>query len=391
MPAIIAYQRPIIAVLVDHIVIKKLKKQSSNFRSYIRVKELAKASQETQVTLYFFSIKQVLFSRKTIKGLYYCFKSDMWREREFPLPDILYNRRGDKRRDPIFRRIETIFSNHGVININAQSYFNKWDLYENLKQYPEVEKFLPQTQFYECDDDIAAFLENHNQAYLKGVRGGRGKWIFYVKKIPEGYYYSYFTEELTEGTVENLESLYEEIHSFFKNHNFVIQEAIDLIKIEDSKVDFRAELQRNGNGELTITGISARLGISNSPITIHSTAYPIVHFLREILHYPEEKIAQLIENICDFLALIYHTLEDSYGTFGEMGIDFAMDTSDQIWFIEANARSAKVSLMKAFDETIFHQSFLNPLEYAKYLYEKAKPEKNYEVINHTIPWLAKKS
>jgi hypothetical protein len=240
--------------------------------------------------------------------------------------------------------------------------------------------------------DIASFLENHDQAYLKGVRGGRGKWVFYIKKVPEnGYYYSYFTEELIEGRVKNMEELCEKIHVFFKNQNFVIQEAINLIQIEDSKVDFRAELQRNGNGELTILGISARVGITNSPITIHSSAYPLVYFLREILHYPEEKIAELVENICDFLALIYHTLEESYGTFGEIGIDFGIDTSDHIWFIEPNSRSAKVSLMKAFDENTYHQSFLNPLEYAKYLYQQATPIRDYDIMNNSIPWLAKRN
>lgn len=394
MPVILAYERPVIAVLVDHTVIRKMKKQNSNFRSYIRVKELAKASNESQVTLYFFSINQFDFLKNTIKGMYYCFKRNIWKQKEFPLPNILYNRRGDKKNDPTFKRIAAVFENHGVININSQSYFNKWDVYETLQQYPEVMDYLPRTEFFVTEEDISFFLDHYNEAYLKGVRGGRGKWIFYVKKVPDqGYYYSYFTSELVEGTVKNLDSLYKEIHSFFKNQNFVIQEAIDLIQIKDSKVDFRAELQRNGNGELTILGISARVGLSNSPITIHSSAYPIVHFFREIFHYPEEKIAELVENICDFLALIYHSLEESYGSFGEIGIDFGIDTSNHIWFIEPNARSAKVSLMKAFDETTYHQSFLNPLEYAKYLYQQVTPAptRDYSKMNNSIPWLAKRN
>ena len=90
------------------------------------------------------------------------------------------------------------------------------------------------------------------------------------------------------------------------------------------------------------------------------------------------------------MALIYHSLEESYGSFGEIGIDFGIDSSDHIWFIEPNARSAKVSLMKAFDETTYHQSFLNPLEYAKYLYQQAVPIRDYALMNNSIPWLAKK-
>ena len=67
----------------------------------------------------------------------------------------------------------------------------------------------------------------------------------------------------------------------------MIQKAIDLIKINDSKVDFRAELQRDGEGKINIIGVSARIGESQSPITIHSSAYPIEKFFKEFLFYSD--------------------------------------------------------------------------------------------------------
>ena len=72
---------------------------------------------------------------------------------------------------------------------------------------------------------------------------------------------------------------------------------------------------------------------------------------------------------------MYSALEKIYGTFGEIGLDFGIDKKGEIWFIEPNAKSAKVSFQKAFGRRTFHQAFRNPLEFAKYLYEKNEEKK----------------
>lgn len=391
MPVIIAYERPIIAVLVENSVIQKLNKQQTAFRSYQRIQELSRASQESKVTLYFFSIKNLDIVQKKINGTYYCLKSNLWKQKEYPFPNILYNRRGEKRNDITFLKMEENFKEIGVLNINAKSYFDKWDVYDKLHQNTEVSPYLPFTQYYKTDEDIINFLAYHDAVYLKGVRGGRGKWIFKIKKLSnDEYEYSYFTDEMIVEKVDDVNSLLSAIHKFFKGNHFIIQKSIDLIQLDESKVDFRAEMQRNGKGELSILGISARVGRTMSPITIHSSAYPIVFFLREILHYSDEKMESTLDEVHDFLFTIYHAIEESYGTFGEIGIDFAIDESERIWFIEPNSRSAKVSLMKAFDETTFHLSFVNPVEYGKFLYRQSKNLTEREITPNSMPWLALK-
>lgn len=47
-----------------------------------------------------------------------------------------------------------------------------------------------------------------------------------------------------------------------------------------------------------------------------------------------------------------------------------MDDQGDLWLIECNAKSAKVSLCKAYDEETVKKAFLNPLEYAKFIYNK---------------------
>jgi hypothetical protein len=369
-------KRPIIGVFVDHSVIIFLNKQIDKFKSYQRILELAKSSREAGVTLYFFSINNFDFREKLIFGTYFDKHSKKWKQTYYPLPDVLYNRcAGGGARKLIVEHILDILDEHQVIKVNSKSYFDKWEVYQDLSQIPEVSKYLPYSVMYKEDSDLKKFLKLNNEVYLKGVRGGRGRWIFRIRKQPNEYFeYGYHVNNMVIVEVKKWNDLVQKIHRFYGEREFIIQKAINLITLQDSKVDFRAELQRDGKGELKIIGVSARMGKWKSPITIHSSAYPIEYFFKEFLHYSEEKVNELMGRINSFLVTIYHALEKVYGLFGEIGIDFGIDQDGEIWFIEPNSKSAKVSLMKAYDEETFHKAFLNPMLFSKYLYKKRKEE-----------------
>ena len=267
-------------------------------------------------------------------------------------------------------RIEHVLEQRRVLKVNSKSYFDKWEVYRDLSQSSRVGKYLPYTIKYTEEKDLYEFLEDYGEAYLKGVRGGRGEWIMRVRKRSNGnYQYSHFLDKVVVGEVETWEGLIQAINKFFGNRTFVIQKVIDLIRVDNQNVDFRAELQRDGNGQLNIVGVCARIGKSNSPITIHSSAYPLEVFLGKFMNYSDDEIGEMTEKVNEFVVSIYQELEEVYGGFGEIGIDFGLDRKGRIWFIEPNSKSAKVSLMKAYDKKTFHLACANPLFYAKRLYQ----------------------
>ncbi|MFS0821130.1 YheC/YheD family protein [Bacillus sp. 1P02SD] len=363
-------KRPLVGTFINNSVIKKLNKQNYEFTSYKRLQELAKASVEAGVTLFFFSINDFDFKKNVILGTSFDINSNQWKQDYFPLPDVLYNRRtGGKSSKFITKRIEDVLDKHQVIKFNSQSYFNKWEIYRDLSQIKRVRKYLPYSVLYQEERDLRELLQKYNEVYLKGVRGGRGRWIFRIQKKPNGKFeYSYHLDKRFTGQAESWKDLVREIYKFFGEREFIIQKGINLIKINDRKVDFRAELQRDGEGKINIIGVCARIGEMQSPITIHSSAYPIEIFFKKFLNYSDIKLKKLMERVYQFLFTIYESLEKVYGTFGEIGIDFGIDQEGEIWFIEPNSKSAKVSLMKAYDQETFHQAFLNPLLFSKYLY-----------------------
>lgn len=367
-------QRPIVGVFVNHIVIRKLLKgRFQALRCYPRLSELSKASKEANVTLYFFSIKTCYLNRDMIKGTFYNDQEGIWQQEEFPLPDVLYDRRGGRKKyKQIAKLIRQFLDKRNTIKFNASSYFNKWDVYKKLQNIPEAVPYLPLTKLSNSEEDLTEFLEKFDTVYLKGVRGGQGKRVMRVVKLPNGgYECSSFVKEIIIEKVTDIKEVLNVVQDFFKGRKYIIQQGIKLLKVNDSNIDFRAEVQKNGNGEIEIVGISVRIAQQNSPITIHSNAYPIEEFFEKFTSYSKIEILNLRKIINVFLKTIYKSIESAIGSYGEIGIDFGIDASDKIWLIEPNSKSAKVSLQKAYDKNTFHRAFLNPLEYGKYLYRQA--------------------
>jgi hypothetical protein len=84
-------KRPIIGTFVNHLIIKKLKKQDYEFKSYQRIIGLAKASVDAGVTLYFFSARDFDFKRNVILGTIFDIDSNQWNQDYFPLPERSLN------------------------------------------------------------------------------------------------------------------------------------------------------------------------------------------------------------------------------------------------------------------------------------------------------------
>ncbi|CAM3749675.1 YheC/YheD family protein [Alicyclobacillus pomorum] len=370
-------RKPIVGVLVANTMTRLLNAQNRRFWSYIRFAMLVKANKEAKDTVYIFSPEDVNLSRERVRGTYFNTAKRRWEKKDFPLPDVLYVR-GGVRHGASFRNILKEFRRMGIKRINPIYAFDKWDLYQKLSQDENVRPFLPYTERLENIDDLKNVLQNRNEIYIKGCRGSRGKTVMRVVKLPQGgYEYSYFGEKLVRKEVNNIEDLLLAVRTFLGSRRIIVQQAIDLLRADqDSIVDFRAEVQRNKKGEIEIVGIPIRVGQRHSPITIHSSAFKFDDYLGKLLpQYSSSQLDGLKDKIRNFLVSVYSSVEKAYGKFGEIGIDFGLDRDGAIWLIECNAKSAKVSIRKAYGTETLRKTYLNPLQYAKILARKSSPSR----------------
>ena len=345
-------------------------------RDLTRLKGFIIANKKALTTLYFFSINDVELNHLKISGVYYNDENELLEKKLFPIPDVIFIKSNDMKKlkdlSEIFQKRQ---SEQKTILINYLNVFNKWDVYLNLSKFNDFKLHLPFTIIYQSPNDLRKMLTLNDNIYLKACIGGRGKQVIRISKIQKHkykykYVLSYYRSKLYREVVTGFNNLNRKVLDFYKNKKFIIQQAIDLITINNKIVDLRAEVQRNGNGDITITAIPVRVGKIKSPITTHNKSYTFDYFFSTLLNYSNEEINDLKLRLNKFLINAYSSIEDIYGPVGDIGIDVGLDKKGRLWFIECNSRSLKVSLFKAYDEETINQSFLNILEYAKYRYHK---------------------
>ncbi|MCR3921338.1 MAG: YheC/YheD family protein [Firmicutes bacterium] len=330
-----------------------------------RFQRLQDANTEDGITLFFFSLINVDFEPQVIKAVFFDKLDHLWKEGNFAFPDVLYFCGGiPKRLRPLYQQFISALKVKQCKFLNHIKGFDKWEICQLLAQNADIRHYLPETRLFSGGNSLRDMLHIHGTVYLKGCYGQRGEQVIRVKKISATMYeYRFFINRLRIGKV-TFKRLIKLLSSFYQHNTFIIQQAISLPDKGGQKMDMRAELQRNGNGEIVIPGICVRLGLVGSPITIHSRSYRLADYVTStdvnINHLSERKIT-------NFLFGIYSAMEAVYGPLGELGIDFALDTKGKLWFIECNSHPTKVSLMKAYDEGTINQAFCNTLAYAQFL------------------------
>lgn len=357
--------RPLVAVFLSQQAVSSLKTQ----KGFFKADQLVKANRLAGTTLYFFSVDGVNFSQAKIRGVYFDERKKVWVEKDFPLPDVLYDRvKAVKSRQMTGDEVRRRFDQLGIKKINSRGGFNKWELYRLFQSDDKLSQHMPETKYYQSAYDLIPMLERFGKVYLKGCKGCRGKQVLSVAKLPQGgYEVRSYVHKIVVRQIDDINQLHRHIWTYLSGKHVIIQQAIDLITIDGCLVDFRGELQRNGKGELNITAIPVRVGKQNSPISTRGASYKFDYFFKKMMNFSKEEITSITNSIEDFLIEIYTFVEQAYGPFGELGIDIGLDKTGKLWFIECNAKSAKVSLYNTTAGDTLQRAFLNPLEYAKYI------------------------
>lgn len=362
---------PVVGIFVSNGQVRKGNSQNPSFRWI----ETMNANKEVGAIIYYFSIKDVDFAQKKVIGTYFNEESDMWEKRSFPYPDVLYDRGGGtlKSQQMISEYIrKDLTKGNKLIKLNPRYFFDKWEVYEKLSMYKEVASYMPKTILYTKAEDVIKMLELSSTLYIKDCLGNNGIGVARLRKLSDKEYeLSHFFKKLYKFNLDSTEEALEKIDEIFKDKKVIIQSAIDLLQIDGRNIDMRATVQRDGTGKLSVNAFPVRIGKEECPITSTrsgSSVYTIDNFLKKFYNYSEKDITITKEKISEFLISFFRCIEDVYGEFGELGIDFAIDKQWRVWFIECNAKPGKDTVYLSYDNDTIKRVFLNPLEYAKYLW-----------------------
>jgi hypothetical protein len=355
-----------VGVFVRSPVIRELRRQNATYS----LKSLHRAGHRAGLDVFFFSAKEVDVKNQTIRAMSYNEAQDIWQESIYPYPHVLYNRRAEGKNDPQVQAFRREAKRWGTKSLNPVNDFHKWELHQRLCANPHIAPHLPATRHCNDFSDIEAMLRDYPCIYLKAVTGRYSRYVMRVGKTGQEWHYSYVADRLVRGTTGSEKRLRQVVDGVFDRREILIQQAVDVFSLDGCQVDMRAELQRNGAGDVVIVANSARVGSPGSPVTstrADAAIFRFSHFLRQQAGLAEQQ-AQILElQVQSFLTGVYLAVENIYGPFGEMGIDYALDKNYRLWLIECNAKSAKVAMFLSYSPAEYEQAFRNPMEYARLL------------------------
>lgn len=362
--------------LVGLITNSKVLKGILDARPGPKIVQAMKAARQANVLLYFFTIDG-LRAEGLVSAAVYIPSTGSWQYKNMPLPDVLYDRgraEGLSERKMIkgLKIRERLNHMKGLQKINAQHYFDKWDLHCRLSKHEEMKKYLPETVLFKDNiEDLGYMIDKYSTVYLKACLGSNGKSVMRVSKFGDSSYeYDCFKLKLIREDTDYLSNVLTAAGNYLENKKFIIQQGIDALIYRGNKVDVRVLVQKDGRGKWAITSMPVRIAVDNCPVTSTKSGSNVYKFddaFLNLFKLEAEQVGAIKKKIYRLIDTAVSTIEKEYGTFGELGIDVAIDKNYDLWFIESNSKPAKDTIIKSGSEEDIENAFLPPYKYARYL------------------------
>lgn len=356
--------RPVLAILTMDADNMLFRGNRSNFA------DLIVTGQSMGFIVYVLTVKQLVLSRSSLKGFVYNRETSTWHQRLLPFPNIIYNRiptREDELQPSVQLKLAACKKNPRIMLFNS-SFFNKWELFEWLRQSKLTKRYIPMTRKLETINGLVRMMRRHSFLYLKPEDGKAGKGIMTIMVMPEKQLpYRLKIQENKKSSTYNCSSvtkLWNRVQRQSSDGAYIAQQGIKLAAFNDRNFDLRVLVQKNNRGQWDVTGIGARLaGISS--ITTHVPRGGMIEDPLKLLasSFDELQARKLLVKAKNTAILIAKQIERASGqTLGEMSMDLGVDNKGDIWFFEANSKPMK------FDEPHIRIKSLEQIfQFANYL------------------------
>lgn len=336
------YLGPVVGVFVNDRYLKSI----SDDNPPLSCQKHIQANSKGNCLLYYFSIDGINWFDKKIKGFVFSPRFNEWKKYWLPMPNVVYDRgvAFDKLDKSLVYHIRNSFKKNPDIHfINSSDYLGKWQIYNRLQKYDEITEHLPYTIRYDDFSSVKNMLNKYNFIFIKSYYGSRGTEVMSIKENKKGFVTNFYKNGLKKVKFKTLDELKNHVEEFIKDKKFIVQQGIMLLKYKKRSVDLRVLIEKNDLNEWVAVYNQARIAVTNQNITNTSAGGDILNY-SDIYSNKDltnnKKLPSDIE-IREKTIEIAKFIEKEYGSFGELGMDIAIDTKGKIWFIEANTKPDK--------------------------------------------------
>ncbi|WP_167751490.1 YheC/YheD family protein [Lentibacillus salicampi] len=319
-------------------VIQKLRFLDSYIQNYNQIKGVVFA----------FSLDSINKRNLTINGYFYNPNKDRWEEAVLPYPSSIFQR---STFNSEWREYFGALYGNKIFNYRP---LNKWEVYDTLNQFPEVSEYLPPTSQYNDIKDLAEYMKQYKDIYLKPISGKKGLGIFNILKDDRKFYVkSRVDGENLEWPFENPDELLNFMHNKLEKGKYIIQKTID-IKFENKVMDFRIGMDKdqlgNWNNLMFVSRVSGENSIVSNRAISGGAIKPISEVLKNDYHMNDQQVEYYKDELVSLAESISNKLELTGYQMGKLAFDFVIDKDKKIWVIEINSRYPDDSLANKIGE-----------------------------------------
>ena len=134
------------------------------------------------VPFFYFTPRMVNFTTRKIEGL--VLEDGIWQEKTMPFPDVIYNA-GSPEKLAVSRNI--INQLRKEIPFTTNSIGNKWNITKRLLEAKEFAHYLIPTVIIKTKEQFYKNIASYKKVVFKPVEGRKGKGIFFISKVANGY------------------------------------------------------------------------------------------------------------------------------------------------------------------------------------------------------------
>ncbi|MDF2960166.1 MAG: hypothetical protein K0S39_1901 [Paenibacillus sp.] len=291
-----------------------------------------------------FSPSDVNWNQQTVTGTFPR-KEGGWYRKTVPLPDVVYNRLPSRKAEklPSMNAFKQRFVRRNIPLFNW-AFFDKWDVY-NLLEGSDAFRYVPESQINPSSSQIKEMLEKHKFIYLKPTGGSLGIGIYRLTYNPKRGYYARFRRSgknvlLRFSKFESLMALLNRSNG--RLNNYVAQQGIRLIEIDNCPIDFRFHLTKNINNNWVVAGIGAKKAGKGSVTTHVRTGGQLMTPDQVLKQIFGSRADQVLNNAKETAIKLAEAIErNSKHILGELGFDIGIDQNERIWMFEANSKPGR--------------------------------------------------
>lgn len=319
---------------------------------------------------FIFSPRDVNWQQETVTG-YFLQPTGAWVRKTVPFPDVIYNRLPSRQAEKGISNnsFKDRFVRKGIPLFNW-SFFDKWDVYNLLKD-DEANEFVPESHINPSAEQLKTMLEKHRFIYLKPTAGSLGIGIYRLTYTPKrGYFVRYRKNgqnvlirfDKFEGVMRMLGT------GQGRLHQYVAQQGIRLIEIDNCPLDFRFHMTKNGNNHWVVAAIGAKKAGRGSVTTHVRSGGQLMTAEQVMRQLYGSRGEQVLQKAKDSAVKLAEAIERNYNRrLGELGFDIGIDQNERVWMFEANAKPGRSIFKHPSLKAADYESISNIFDYCLYL------------------------